>query len=93
MIKKVFGLSKVSDKQELESIIYSIIDSIPSALLITEKMMRYLVFNNTFIQFWQIPEEIIKTPEKEKIFAYLDTRIKTELFFEKTNDYLKGNRF
>ncbi len=93
MINKTTGLSRITDRRKLESIIYSIIDSIPSALIITGEDDEVLLFNNTFIQLWQIPKAIIESNEKEKIFAYLDTKIEGDFFLKKKIDYLKDNKF
>jgi signal transduction histidine kinase/DNA-binding NarL/FixJ family response regulator len=93
MIRKEVEISKTEDKFGLESFIYSIIDSIPTALLITGLDNTVLLFNNPFIQLWQIPDESVKLNKRKNIFTFLDSRIEEECFFTKTNEHLKENQF
>ena len=93
MVKDKTDNLRIGEKNKPEQFTYSIIDSIPTALLITGNNNEVLLFNNTFIQLWQIPEEIVKTIDSEKLFTFLDTKLEHDTFFKTTINYLKNNPF
>jgi signal transduction histidine kinase/DNA-binding NarL/FixJ family response regulator len=73
---------------EIDLLINSIIDSIPDALLITGLNNNISFFNNTFIQFWQIPKENFQIHDRDSVFKYLDSKLLKDGFFIKTMYYL-----
>ena len=72
---------------------HSIIDSLPIALLITDENNEALLFNNTFIQLWQIPTEIQKKISSNKIFSFLDSKLEDSSFFKNTLNHLIKNPY
>jgi len=90
---KATNVNNDVNNNKLETFVNSIIDSIPTAFLVIEGDDKVLLYNNTFIQLWQIPQRVIETGDIVNYFAFLDSKIEQNHFFEKTHDYLSKNKF
>lgn len=90
---KATSVNNDGNNNQLETFVYSIIDSIPTAFLVIEGDDKVLLYNNTFVQLWQIPQRVVETGDIAVFFDFLDSKIEQNHFFEKTHDYLNKNKF